>query len=60
LYFILAYQFPVFSSETRNTKHILESKPIGQKLFFLSNETKINSVKNPTKIQGSNRRRKSI
>jgi len=57
----LTYQFPAFATETRNTKHILENKPISfKKSVFCWNETKIKVWKNQTTLEAANHGRKSI
>jgi len=37
----LTYQFPAFATEMRNTKHILDVKPVVKNIFFCWNGTTI-------------------
>ena len=51
LYNLQIYQFRTLTNEMWNTKHVVEIKLIDEKCLFCWNETKIKSVKDPSKLQ---------
>jgi len=48
---ILTYQSPVFATEMRHTKHVLEVKPVFKNLYSVEMKQINQSMKDPSKLE---------